>query len=135
MSFEKEARRLRPLIEKAAAGLADEDALGGVELFPKWATGIFYEVSARIRHGGRLYRCVQAHMSQTDWTPDRTPALWTVVSAPGTIPVWRQPSGTQDAYMTGDRVRYPDENGPVYESLIDGNTWSPEAYPAGWKLI
>ena len=131
----QEAHALRALIEKAAVSLADEDALGGVELFPKWATGVSYEVSARIRHGGKLYRCVQAHMSQAEWTPDKTPALWTEVSAPGTIPVWRQPMGEQDAYMIGDRVRYPDENGPVYESLIDNNTWSPEAYPAGWKKI
>ena len=25
--------------------------------------------------------------------------------------------------------------GKVYESLIDNNVWSPEAYPQGWKLI
>ena len=134
MTREK-ALALRSLIEKAAVSLADEDALGGVELFPVWTTGRSYVADERVRYLSRLYRCVQAHTSQIDWTPDKTPALWTEVAAPGTIPVWRQPSGAQDAYMTGDRVRYPDENGPVYESLIDNNTWSPEAYPAAWKMI
>ena len=134
MTREK-ALELRALIEKAAVSLADEDALGGVELFPAWTTGKTCAADERVRYGGRLYRCVQAHTSQAEWTPDKTPALWTEVAAPGTIPVWRQPSGAQDAYMTGDRVRYPDENGPVYESLIVNNTWSPEAYPTGWKKI
>lgn len=50
------------------------------------------------------------------------------------IPVWVQPTGAHDAYQTGDKVHYPTIDGPVYESLIDGNVWSPEAYPAGWKL-
>jgi len=26
-------------------------------------------------------------------------------------------------------------NGKIYESTINGNVWSPEAYPAGWKLV
>ena len=84
---------------------------------------------------GKLYRCVQAHTSQTDWTPDAAPALWTEVARPGEIPVWKQPSGAQDAYRKGDRVRYPDESGPVYESLTDGNVWPPDAYPEGWRKI
>ena len=45
---------------------------------------------------------------------------------------WQQPSGAHDAYNTGDRVVY---NGSVYESLIDGNVWAPDAYPAGWKIV
>ena len=44
------------------------------------------------------------------------------------VPDWVQPTGAHDAYQKGDRVRY---NGNVYESLIDGNVWSPDAYPAG----
>lgn len=51
------------------------------------------------------------------------------------IPVWVQPTGAHDAYQTGDRVHYPGENDPVYESLIDGNVWSPEVYPAGWRQL
>ena len=45
---------------------------------------------------------------------------------------WKQPTGAHDAYKKGDRVLF---NGSVYESLIDGNAYSPTAYPAGWKLI
>jgi hypothetical protein len=77
-----------------------------------------------------LYRCEQSHTSQADWTPDLTPALWTEVAEPGTIPVWKQPTGSQDAYQQGDKVKYPDENGDVWVSDLDGNVWEPGVY--GW---
>ena len=129
------AYALRAMIEKASASLPDEDALEAVELFPAWTAGTAYEQGRRIRWGEKLYRCEQAHTAQTDWTPDKTPALWTEVAKPGEIPVWRQPTGAQDAYMTGDKVRYPDAEGPVYLSLMDYNIYSPEAYPQGWRQL
>ena len=49
-----------------------------------------------------------------------------------TIADFVQPTGAHDAYAKGDKVKY---NGKVYESLMDGNTYSPDAYPAGWKEI
>jgi hypothetical protein len=45
-------------------------------------------------------------------------------------PEWRQPTGSEDAYNTGDKVTF---EGAHYVSLIDGNIWSPTAYPAGWE--
>ena len=129
------ALKLRGMILKASVSLPDEDALEAVELFPAWTAGTAYEQERRIRYGDKLYRCVQAHTAQTDWTPDKTPALWTEVAKPGEIPVWRQPTGAQDAYMTGDKVHYPDAEGPVYLSLMDYNIYSPEAYPQGWRQL
>lgn len=130
---------LRALIEKAAVSLPDEDALDGVELFPAWAADTAYAADQRVRYGGSsgtptptLYNCVQAHTSQTGWEPDKTPALWTEVAKPGEIPVWRQPTGAQDAYNKGDKVHYPDKDGPVYVSIVDANTWAPDVY--GWEL-
>lgn len=134
MTLIEKARHLRAMIEKAAAGLGDEDALEAVELFPAWAADTAYTVGQRLRHGGKLYRCEQAHTSQAGWEPPNVPALWTEVALPGEIPVWRQPTGAQDAYMMGDRVHYPDADSPVYRSLIDGNVWSPADYPQGWEV-
>lgn len=127
--------KLREMIEKASANLNDEDALESIELFPSWAVGTSYTLGVRVRYGEKLYKCVQAHTSQSDWTPDATPALWTEVAQPGEIPVWKQPTGAQDAYMTGDKVHYPTESDPVYQSTIDYNVYSPEAYPQGWKIV
>ena len=43
-----------------------------------------------------------------------------------------QPTGAHDAYNLGDRVTY---SGRVYESIINGNVWSPDVYPDGWTEI
>jgi len=65
-------------------------------------------------------------------TPDLTPALWNVWTEPNTIIDWYQPTGAQDAFRIDTLMRYTD--GKVYKSLIDYNTYSPVAYPAGWEL-
>ena len=70
------AKHLRQLIEQLAVTLDDETALTGVELFPAWVVGRAYAVDDRVQHDGTLYKCVQAHTSQADWTPDATLALW-----------------------------------------------------------
>ena len=132
MITRERAYQLRRLIEKATQSLSDTDALDAVELFPLWKADTAYEVDKRVKYENKLYRVVQAHTSQSDWTPDATPALYTQVALPGEIPVWRQPTGAQDAYMTGDKVHYPTANDPVYVSTIDNNTWAPDVY--GWQL-
>ena len=126
------ARQLRPIIEKAAESLPDEDALSAVVLFPAWAVDTAYTLGERIRYDGKLYRCEQAHTSQTGWEPPNVPALWTEVAKPGEIPVWKQPTGAQDAYMTGDKVWYPEKDTTVYVSTIDNNTWPPDIF--GWEV-
>jgi len=123
------AYELRRLIEKASISLADSEALDGVELFPAWKSGVPYSIDTRIRYDGVLYKCVQAHTSQNDWTPDVTPALWTVVSI-DEFPAWRQPTGAQDAYNTGDKVSH---NNKHWISTIDANVWEPSVY--GWDEI
>lgn len=127
------AYKLRELLHKASASLTDEDALEGIELFPLWAAGVSYEVGVRVRYDEKLYRCEQAHSSQSGWEPPAVPALWTEVAKPGEIPVWRQPTGAQDAYMKDDLVRYPDGDGDIYISLYDNNVWEPTYF--GWELI
>lgn len=49
-----------------------------------------------------------------------------------TIQEFKQPTGAHDAYKKGGVVMF---KGKKYESLIDNNVYSPEAYPAGWKEI
>lgn len=125
------ARQLRAMIEKASLSLTDEDALQAVELYPAWQTGTAYTVDERIRYNSTLYRCVQAHTSQADWTPDATPALWTVVSL-DEWPEWIQPTGAQDAYAKGDKVSH---NGKHWISEVDGNVWEPGIYGNLWSEV
>jgi len=126
------ALKLRDMMHRASTSLADVDALEALELFPRWETGAVYSTDERVRYSDKLYRCVQAHTSHADWTPDATPALWTEVAKPGEIPVWKQPTGAQDAYQKGDKVHYPGKDDPVYISTVDNNVWQPGVY--GWAL-
>ena len=65
---------------KAARLTADDNtALTGIELYPVWTVGIAVAKDSRYQYEGKLYKCVQAHTTQSDWTPDVTPALWTVI--------------------------------------------------------
>lgn len=133
MTPQEKARQIRPLIVKASASLSDEDALEAVELFQRWAAGVAYAVDQRIAYDSKLYRCVQAHTAQDGWEPPNVPALWTEVAKPGEIPVWKQPSGAQDAYAKGERVWYPERDATVYVSIVDNNTWAPDVY--GWEVV
>ena len=103
--------------------------------FPAWSgDGVKVSVGDLRSDEGVLFRCVQAHTTQADWTPAKTPALWTPVrKTTGAAPdEWKAPAGAQDAYRKGDRVTF---QGAVWESVIDANVWSPSAYPAGWKAV
>lgn len=112
--------------------LTDEQAEGVTDLFREWVADTEYAVGNRVKYDGKLYRCVQAHTSQEGWEPDKTPALWVRTSA-DPIPDWVQPTGAQDAYALGDRVRH---GGKVWESLVDANVWEPsESVPTLWAEV
>lgn len=65
--------------EKIVSTFTDENALKVIDLYPEWTVGIAVAVGDRYQFNGKLYKCVQAHTTQADWTPDITPALWTVI--------------------------------------------------------
>ena len=105
----EKAKKLRAIIERAVAALEldNEAALECVELFPAWENGKAYTVETRVQYGGKLYRCVQAHTSQSDWTPPVAASLWSGVTVDPTTGYdeWKQPTGAHDAYKKGDRVQ------------------------------
>ena len=122
-------KQLRQLIEQLAITLDDETALTGVELFPAWVVDKAYTVNDRAQYNGTLYKCIQAHTSQSDWMPSATPALWKTVSL-DEYPEWVQPTGAHDAYNIGDKVTY---NGQHYVCTSNANVYAPDVY--GWDLI
>lgn len=101
-------------------------------LFLQYEIGKQYKIGDTFQYNGDLYKVLQPCTSQANWIPSSTPALYTKITAAGTIAAFKQPTGSSDAYKKGDKVTY---NGSTYESLIDSNVWSPDAYPAGWKKL
>ena len=133
MTLVELAQKLRPLIEKAAISLSDEDAIEAVNLFPNWIKDKSYIKDERVKYNDILYKCLISHTSQVSWTPDNSPSLWARVLIPdaNVVPEWEQPDST-NAYSIGDHVMF---EGEEYESVINNNVWSPSAYPAGWNKV
>ena len=100
----------------------------------EWIEGEKVEVGWKRTYGGKTFDCLQAHQTLKGWEPDKTPSLWK--EAPSeVIPVFKQPTGAHDAYRIGAKVHFPTINDPIYESLIDYNTYSPTVYPEGWRKL
>ena len=124
-----EAEAIVAALVKLRESATDEQALSVPVLYPAWRSETEYYAGDRVLHGGVLYKVLQAHTSQADWTPDITPALFVVVSL-DEWPEFVQPTGAHDAYNKGDKVTF---EGKHYISLMDANVYSPAAYPAGWQ--
>lgn len=82
MSYYENALKMRPFLEKAVISLNDKDALNVPGLFKKWEIGIEVELGERYFYepNKTLYKVRQAHTTQDNWTPDLTPAMWSVVT-------------------------------------------------------
>lgn len=127
---------MRAVIEQAMSKEEDTVVLENPNLLPVWQPDVDYVTDRKIVFDNVVYKVLQNHTSQYGWEPGAAPSLFAkvLIPDPEVIPVWEQPDST-NPYMTGDKVHFPDADDPVYESLIDGNVWSPEAYPQGWKIV
>ena len=100
------------------------------ELFAEWQPGISYTVGNIRRYDDKLYKCIQAHTSQSGWEPDVAASLWRGIADPAEEwPEWSQPIGASDAYQNGDKVSHADKH---WISTVDNNVWEPGVY--GWEV-
>ena len=120
----------RMIITKQINGLTVDDntALRMREFYPDWETGHDYPVGFKLKRGGKLWRCVQAHTSQAGWEPENAASLWTEIceTHDGTIDDPIPYSGNMalesGKYYLQDYVIYRctrDTINPVYNALTD----------------
>ena len=133
------AEQLRKALQFFVQTLTNEEAMEIATVYPKYEVGKAYKVDEMLSYGTnavgdpQLYRVVQDHTSQADWTPDATASLYSPIGLNDSgYPLWSKPTGAHDAYNTGDIVDY---NGTLYKSLINGNVYSPDEYQAGWEEV
>lgn len=117
-------------VTMAEAGQIDDVTAGEhADLFTPWAYPVKYTEGQLRQYGGKLYRCISAHTSQVDWTPDVSVSLWKEAADPSEEwPAWSQPRGAHDAYNKGDKVSHNDQH---WTSDVDANVWEPGVY--GWS--
>ena len=132
------AEQMRRALQMFAVSLTDEKALEVAALFDGWETGRKYVAGDFLTYGvngvgdPQLYRVIQNHTSQADWTPEAAVSLYAAIGLDEAgYPLWSQPAGAHDAYQSGDVVNY---HGVLYRSEMDGNIYSPEAYAEVWTV-
>lgn len=123
------ARKFRRFIEQMSENATDEEALDNIVAFPKWKIGEQYEKDDRVRYNEILYKVLQAHTSQAEWTPDIAVSLYVKVSEEE-FPEWKQPQGSHDAYMKNDKCSHLEKH---WISTLDYNTYEPGVY--GWDEL
>lgn len=111
------AKQLRQLIEQLAVTLDDETALTGVELFPIWTIDRAYAVGDKVQRNGKLWRCIQAHTSQTGWEPENVASLWTEIceSHSGTL----EDPIPYNGNMALESGKYYSQNNKIYRCTRD----------------
>lgn len=126
-----QAQQLRKLLVKQADTLPDEEILNVPCFVEKWKAGISYVSGKRVKYNDVIYKVLQDHTSQDDWTPENAPSLFAKVLIPdeNVIPEWEQPDST-NPYMTGDKVTH---SGETWVSNVDNNVWQPGVY--GWDKV
>ena len=124
------ARQMRSQLDNITKDFDDEKALDNKELYPDWnGNGIQLSVGSIVYYNNNIYRVLQAHKTQADWTPDVAVSLFVKISI-DEFPEWVQPTGAHDAYKKGDKVTYNDDH---WQSAVDNNVWQPGVY--GWEKL
>lgn len=121
---------VKKMLASSVDNLTDEEALSVAALYPTWISKLGEQVNVgdRYWYDNKLYKVIQQHTVQEDWTPDVSVSLFTEVTIEE-YPDWRQPTGASDSYMTGDKVTY---NGVHYICTTDYNVYAPDVY--GWEV-
>ena len=111
--------------------MSDEQAAKLTALFdPFDGDGHAYSVGDVANYGGVLYRAVQAHRSQADWTPDKVPALFKVHRTPE-MTEWV--AGI--AVKAGERFGYGGATWEVVQGHTTQKGWEPDRVPSLWKKV
>ena len=107
----------------------DTTALRMVEFYPEWAVSMDYTAGYKVQHGGKLWRCLQAHTSQSGWEPSiATASLWEQIcethagTLPDPIPYDGNMALEAGKYYIQDYVIYlcnRDTGNPVYNPLAE----------------
>ena len=138
MDILEEARKFRAFIETMAESVDDETAKEHIDVFPNWKVGYEYKKDFRVRYNEVLYKVLQDHVSQEDWTPDVAVSLYVRIDDPSIeYPDWIQPTGAHDAYEFGSKVSHllnEDGSKRHWISTYEGaNVWEPSVY--GWDEV
>lgn len=124
---------VKKMLSTSVADLTDEEALEVAALYPTWASKMGESVTAgeRLWYGDALYKVLQAHTVQADWTPDTAVSLFVQVS----IEEWPEIPEyitAESVWMAGQKGTWKGEH---YICQLDNCVWNPDVAPQYWQLV
>ena len=128
-----DARKLRNIMEQAAATLDDATASQAAMLFPRLkGSGDLIPAGTRINYGGVIKRAAVDLWDREENNPDNAPSLWEDLAYIDGIRIIPDVITAGTAFSKGEQGWW---NGALYESQADNNVWTPDAYPAYWEEV
>lgn len=111
----------------------DEETVSQLSgMFDKWEPGLDVEVGDVLRWDDTLVEVRQAHTTQSDWTPNRTPALWKVHRSDDYDDfIWVPGIDVE----VGETFEYEGDYYTVVQAHTTQADWAPDSAPALWELV
>lgn len=137
MNLVEQARQLRKQWQQLLTANDDTMIIDCEDLVDAWQADTDYSVNDIRKFDGQVYRCVQAHTSQPNWTPSQVHALWIVKHTKNKDKPkpFVQPQGAHDAYMKDECCLFEiDGVMKLCISKVDNNAYSPADYPQNWTI-
>lgn len=132
MTIDK-AKKLRALIEKASESLPDKEVSEGVELLLRLKEdGKLVKAGTRINWNGTVKRAAVDLWDTVENNPDNAPTLWEDIEYRDGYRIIPEVITVGRIFTLGEYGWWGDT---LYKSLLAANTYTPEAYPAGWETV
>jgi len=97
----------------------------------KWIEGEQVQIGWMRIYNGIKYEVIQAHQTQSDWTPDKATTLWKVYVDTSILAEWK----TGISYKVNDIVIYKGNSYKCRQAHTSISTWQPDVVPALWLKI
>lgn len=135
------AQQARRVFEMFAAQITDESKMMEVaDMYPTWEqllakkaeckAGTVFRWGVNADDETQLWQFISGYTPNEIYLPDEDIAHYKKIGiTEDGIPIWTQPYGREDSYMTGDAVSH---NGYIWTSDLDYNVWEPGVY--GWSI-
>ena len=127
------AKKLRPIVEQAAASLDDKTASEAPTLFPRLKQdGSLVKAGTRINHNGGSKRAAVDLWDTADNSPDKATDLWETPDYKDGYRIIPSVITVTGAFAKGERGWW---NGKLYESKVGSNVYTPEQYADNWMEV
>ena len=133
MNHIENARKLRPVMEKASASLDDKTASTASMLFPRLKqNGALISAGTRINWNGTIKKASVDLWDTAENNPDNAPSLWQDIEYKDGYRIIPDTLTVTTAFAKDECGWW---NGVLYRSLFEGNVYTPAVYPAGWEEV